>query len=348
MLVSTRHVARLLGMPWKDIERIASTAGRYYSPFDRRKTRGKGKWRHIDNPRGVLKDLQRGIQRHILAPISLPETILGGVRGRSVRDHAEAHVGQPVLVTLDLSACFPRITRHAVYAVYTAKVGCSPGIARILTQLTSFQQALPQGAPTSPTIANLVLLDLHQELQVLARNLGLALTFYVDDIAISGARACEAIEPTIRAVMNHGHGVSRRKIVVAHSGMKQALTGQVVNSVVSIDREKRRDIFQRILDLASSESPLDADLRSVRSSIAHVEYTNPSQGAVLRRLADRTLPDIGFDGHRPRTDETRACRHRRTHRTKVVARTSIYIGEETSGASANGGRQPPQTARSAS
>jgi hypothetical protein len=307
-------------MPWKDIERIASTAGRYYSPFDRRKTKGEGKWRHIDNPRGVLKDLQRKIHRQLLAPIVLPDTILGGVRGRSVRDHAEAHVGQPILVTLDLSSCFPSITRHAIYDVYMRQVECSPAIARILTQLTSFQQALPQGAPTSPTLANLALLDLHRELQVLARNFGLALTFYVDDIAISGARAREAVEPTILAVMRHGHGVSRRKIVVAHSGVKQALTGHVVNSVVSIDRPKRRDLYQRILDLASVECPLDVDLRSVRSSIAHVEYTNPSQGAVLRRLADRVLPDVGVEGRRPRTDETRVCRHRRTHRTKSATR----------------------------
>lgn len=316
MLVSTRHVGRLLGMPWRDIERIASTAGRYYAPFDRRRVRGVGKWRHIDNPLGILKDLQRRIHKQLLMPISLPATILGGVRGRSVRDHAAAHVGASVLVTLDLSACFPNIDRHAIYNVYVNRIHCSPGIARVLTQLTSFQQALPQGAPTSPAIANLALLGLHEELLGIARRLNLSLTFYVDDIAISGAAARDAIEPTILAVMRHGHGVSRSKIIVATSGAQQRLTGYVVNSALSIERRKRHNLYSRILELAANEHVLDADLCSLRSSITHVETTNATQGAVLRRVADRLLPEVGVAGRRPRTDETRPCRHRRKHRTK--------------------------------
>ncbi len=316
MLVSTRKVAHMLGMPWSDIERIASKAGKYYKPFDRRKTKGQGKWRHIDNPVGVLKDLQKRIHRHLLLPISLPDTVLGGVRGHSARDHAEAHIGAPALVTLDLRACFPSIDRHAVYAVYMDRVHCSSGIARVLTQLTSFQQALPQGAPTSPSLANLALLGLHEELLLLARELDLTLTFYVDDIAISGERVRDAIEPAIRTIMRHGHGVPRKKIHIAGAGSKQHLTGYVVNSVLSIDRQRRRDLYMRIHEVAAMEAVPDHELRSIRSSISYVESTNPTQGLVLRRLADRLLPEVGVEGVRSRTDETCSCRHRRRHRLK--------------------------------
>lgn len=314
MIVSKNQVSHLLGRPWREVEAIAETAGRYYEPFDHRRVRGRGKWRHIDNPTGELKTIQGRIYQRILLPVQLPETITGGVRGRSVRDHAAPHVGQPALVTIDLRACFPSIDHRAVHRVYRG-LGCSPTIARTLTQLTTFQGCLPQGAPTSPALANLVLLDLHVELQQIARERGLVLTQYVDDIAMSGAGAQDAIEPVIQAIMRHGHSVSRRKVEVAHAGLQQRVTGTVVNEIQSVDRKYREELYVRIHELACAADPLDADLKAVRSKIAHVENVNATQGRVLRALAERILPETGVEGRRPRTDEYRRCAHRRRHRT---------------------------------
>lgn len=313
MIVSNGHMSNLLGRPWRDVVAIAETAGRYYKPFDHRRVRGQGNWRHIDNPTGDLKVVQTRIYQRILVPVKLPETITGGVRGRSVRDHAAPHVGQPALVTLDLRSCFPRIDHSAINRVYRG-LGYSPTIARVLTQLTTFQGCLPQGAPTSPALANLALLDLHVELLGIADARGLVLTQYVDDIAMSGASAQDAIEPVIQAIMRHGHSVSRRKVEVAHAGVQQRVTGTVVNEVQSVDRTYRRDLYMRIHELACAPDPLDADLRSVRSKIAHVESVNATQGRVLRSLADRILPVAGVGGRTPRTDEYRPCGHRRRHR----------------------------------
>jgi RNA-directed DNA polymerase len=203
MIVSTSHMSHTLGRPWREIEAIAESAGRFYQPFDHRRERGRGKWRHIDNPTGNLKAIQARIYKQILQSLALPETVTGGVRGRSVRDHAAPHVGQPALVTLDLRACFPRIDHHAINRVFR-RLGYSPTIAHVLTQLTTFQRSLPQGAPTSPALANLALLNLHVELQEIAQERGLVLTQYVDDIAMSGAGAQDAIEPVVQAIMRYG------------------------------------------------------------------------------------------------------------------------------------------------
>jgi RNA-directed DNA polymerase len=313
MIVSTKYMESLLRMPWREVERIAANAGSFYRAFDCRRERGAGKWRHIDNPKDALKAIQSRIYKCILLPVPMPDTITGGVRGRSVRDHAEPHVGHPVLVTLDLRSCFPRISHKAINRVYR-RLGYSPTIARVLTQLTTLHQALPQGAPTSPALANLALLDLHEELKRLAQSRGLTLTQYVDDIAISGADAQAVIEPAILTIMRHGHSVARRKVVVAHAGTQQKVTGTVVNVVRSIDRKYRQALYHRIHELACSENLIEAEIRSVRSAIAHVESTNLTQGAVLRSLADRILPEVGVEGRKPRTDEFRPCRHRRRHR----------------------------------
>lgn len=312
MIVSTRYVSRLLGLSWRGIEEIAARAGQYYEPFDTRKAGSDSKWRHIDNPKRDLKRLQTRIYQRILLPVPMPDTVIGGVRGRSVRDHAESHVGQSVVVTLDLRACFPNIKHPAVYDAYLS-LEYSPGIARILTQLTTFQGSLPQGAPTSPALANLTLLDLHADLQRIAEERSLVLTQYVDDVAMSGVGAQDAIEPAIAAITRRGHSVARQKVHVLHAGRQQIVTGNVVNVTRSVERRYRQKLYARIHDLASCVDPLDRDIRSAWSQIAHVEQVNDTQGAVLQRLAERILPERGRESAARSKSEYRPCKHRRRH-----------------------------------
>ena len=249
-LVSLRRLEHLLARDRRRIIEIAGSAGRYYRPFDRRRERGKGKWRHIDNPVGPLKAIQKEIQRKILRPLELPETMLGGVAGRSIRDYAAHHVQQPVLVTLDLQDCFPRIGDLKVYKVFREVLGCSTEIAGLLTKLTTFQHRLPQGAPTSPTLANLTLLRMHREIVELADGLGLICAFYLDDIALSGHRAGDAVNSVIKIIQKHGHSARRRKIRRMRSGEAQKVTSVVVNRKISAGRERRQMIRERIFELA--------------------------------------------------------------------------------------------------
>src|SRR5438046_1585603 len=107
-LVSLRRLEQILGWDRESLRRFAEHAGRYYRPFDRRRQRGTGKWRHIDNPTDDLKKLQQRIERRILNHVPLPATMMGAVSGRSIRDNATRHLGQSMVVTLDLRACFPR------------------------------------------------------------------------------------------------------------------------------------------------------------------------------------------------------------------------------------------------
>jgi hypothetical protein len=105
-VISRRRLEALLHRDHKDIERIASHAGRYYEPFDRQRM-GSTKWRHIDNPMQELKGLQSNIYRAILATYSFRANIIGGIPRRSIKDNMNGHVGQPLLVTLDIKNCFP-------------------------------------------------------------------------------------------------------------------------------------------------------------------------------------------------------------------------------------------------
>ncbi len=317
-LVSFRKLEQLLGWDRESLRRFAAHAGRYYRPFDRRRQRGTGKWRHIDSPTDELKEVQRRIEEKILNLLPLPETMMGAISGRSIRDNAAQHLRQPMLVALDLRACFPRTSYQKIFNVYRTSVGCSTEIASLLTKLTTFQRRLPQGAPTSATLANLTLLSLHADIAQIMASRGLRFTFYVDDVAFSGPDAEEAIEPVIRLIHKYGHSVRRDKIVVMPGNEPQRLTGVGVNRRISALPKRRQSIRQRIYELAARESIPDHELRSLRGSIESVRWLSPLQGLVLKRLVERHLPEVGTEGPRPRTDETPPCSNPRRHRWVVT------------------------------
>jgi len=226
-VISTRRLEALLRRDRDDIARIAAHAGRYYKPFDQQRT-GSTKWRHIDNPTPALKELQSGIYRAILATYSFRPNIFGGIPERSIKDNMREHLAQPLLVTLDIKNCFPHIhDLHHVFPMFR-RLGFSSEVASLLTKLTTFQHRLPQGAPSSSIIANLVMEPVHDEIDKIARVYGLHWSMYVDDIAISGTRAREAIVPLIRVLQREGYSVSHRKIRLMSRNERQALTGGVV------------------------------------------------------------------------------------------------------------------------
>jgi hypothetical protein len=305
-------------LEWSDLERIARHAGGYYKPFDRRRVRGVGEWRHIDNPVGILKDIQGRILRRILAAYLPPSSMCGGVTGRSTKNHAEPHVGQAVVITLDLKKCFPRISHRQIHNVYVEVIGCSAPIADVLTQLTTFQGRVPQGAPTSPALVNLALLEMHNEIAAITGAARVEMSFYVDDIALSGDSARATVEQVIRVVMSYGHGISCKKKHIMGGAAPQLVTSHIVNAKLGASPARRAAVYARIHELASCEDVKHCDLQSVRGEIGHIAWLNPAHGDVLRRLAERLLPTVGSEGRRPRSGETRACRHRRRHRRKVA------------------------------
>ena len=311
-LVSLRKLEELIGRPRKDLRRLAESAGRFYKPFDMRRI-GDSKWRHIDNPQGELKNIQRQIQRNILSTCHLPHTILGGVSGFTIKDNLEIHLAQPNLIRLDLRNCYPNTSHHKIYRVYKENLGCSKQIASLLTKLTTFQRRTPQGAHTSTTLVNLTLVPMHNELQKLAAELDLKITVWVDDIAISGKKAFDAIGPAIAIIKKHGYSVRRKKIELMRNSSRQTLTGGVLNRKISAGRRGRiEEIRQRIRSSGPNISM--HELQSIKGSINFVKWLCPEQGAMLKREAKKHLPQVAPIKHVPPRIETRRCRNASRHK----------------------------------
>jgi RNA-directed DNA polymerase len=191
---------------WNQEARRADGPQRHYRY--RWLAREYGTDRLIQMPKQRLREAQRRLYEALLRHVPVHAAAQGFVRGRSTLTHARQHVGHAWVLRLDLAQFFCHIARPRVQGVF-AMLGYAPAVARCLAALctnrvpTNVLQAaphgplpwsqrllfrdahLPQGAPTSPALANLVAFGLDVRLAALARKLGATYTRYADDLTFS-------------------------------------------------------------------------------------------------------------------------------------------------------------------
>ena len=159
-------------------------------------------WARIINPpKQELKDIQKRINAYLVMNITLPNYAFGGVKGKDNIRNARFHKGQKYVFQTDLKDFFPRITNKMVYDTFVEN-GFSHDVASLLTKLTTFQGHLPQGAPTSTYIANLVFVPTGKALQTIADREGLRFTTFVDDVTLSSQNDFKSVIPEIMAVIH--------------------------------------------------------------------------------------------------------------------------------------------------
>src|SRR5512145_803658 len=115
-----------------------------------------GSPRLIDEPGPDLKAVQHNILRHILDKQPPHAAAIGFRRKRSTADHAWAHAGAAIIITADIKDFFPSTARHRVEAWWNALDDYTDVQKKLLIELTTYLGSLPQGAPTSPALSNLV------------------------------------------------------------------------------------------------------------------------------------------------------------------------------------------------
>ena len=263
----------------------------------------------------------RRLLEKILLWVPVHPAAHGFVRSRSVRTHSAEHVGADVLVCLDLRSFFTAVTMARVDGVFRA-MAYPEAVARTLAGLTTHRTPtwvlarmpsgggsadrhrlharlrtphLPQGAPTSPGLANLAAFVLDRRLTGLATTLGAHYTRYADDLAFSGS-ALLSPSRLVRVVTaiatGEGFTVNTAKTRVRRSTQRQQLTGVVVNARPGIAREERDRLRAVLHDvrLHGVESANRAGHLAFRAHldgrVGWVESVNPAQGGRLRRQFD--------------------------------------------------------------
>jgi len=276
---SLRNLEYKIGISRAELKQLASSAASYYHPFTTEKKSlpfprrvKSSKPRKIDNPADQLKRTQRLINKYVLGAFPLPTYMFGGVSGKTVVDNVTCHLGAQVLVTIDVRSFFPSVTHHMVFSVWRDFLGFSPELSHLLTKLTTFGGHLPQGAPTSAMLANLVLHRHDVVLRDECRRLGITYTTWIDDLAFSGENTRTIIPVVIRELGKAGFKIARKKLVVAGPGSRKVINGILLNRVPSVLPEKIRQLRSGIHKLATREVPSHHLKRYVSSLAARIDY----------------------------------------------------------------------------
>ena len=253
------ELARRLGMHPREIRRFQGGYREFSVP------KRTGGTRRILAPDDEFKELQRRILRRLLARLRAHPAVHGFERGRSIVTNALAHQGQEVVVRFDLVDFFGSTSDERVQR-YFRRIGWNRQAAKILTRLCTHEGGLPQGAPTSPRLSNLVNYRLDARLAGMANALGGVYTRYADDITLSFPKqapkeswmarsgkpapfrlaSCPNKIAFLRAFVRRVAGEEgyrvhrRRKQSVRRCHHRQTVTGLVVNARVNLPRTTRR------------------------------------------------------------------------------------------------------------
>ena len=269
--------------------------------------------RLIEAPKDRLKRAQRRILTEILDGVPTHPCAHGFVRGRSVHTHAALHTGRAWVLRLDLRCFFGSIHAARVQGVFRS-LGYPSRVAGLLTGLTTTwtpgdvtiaypwnQPHLPQGAPTSPALANAIAWRLDRRLHGLAVAEGCTYSRYADDLTFSGARPRRVfLELVEQIVRDEDFALRHDKTRLRSQGTHQRVTGLVVNTTPGVAR-KQRDRIRALVHRAEHHGwgavqvPDVADPEAwVRGWVSWIHAANPAHGAPLvARLAelDRRTPD---------------------------------------------------------
>ena len=205
---------------------------------------GKYWSRTINPPCEELKRIQQNINGYLINNIPMPEFAYGGVKGKDNILNAKRHKGQKYVFQTDLTDFYPYISSKRVYGMFV-RVGFSADVASKLTKLTTYKGHLPQGAPTSTTIANLVFEPTGQKLQKLAEEHQLRLTTFVDDVTISSQSQFKDLTPEmIRILERDGFRISRNKTSYK-SGIVEITGVRCLNNSMTTTRKFKQKYEQR-------------------------------------------------------------------------------------------------------
>lgn len=238
------HLCLLTGRSRQYMASVINASQKHWRSFRlQKRTHG---YREISVPYPALIGVQRWIYSNILSRIPVSPYCHGFVRRKSILTNAKWHIGNPELLKIDLMDFFPSIHINRVIALFRQQ-GYNPKVSYYLASLCCLEGALPQGAPTSPCLSNLIARPLDYRLKTLARHKGLNYTRYADDITFSGDKIEHSLIDTIKGIIeDEGFRINEEKTRLYKNGNRRIVTGICITDTLSIPREYKRAIRQEL------------------------------------------------------------------------------------------------------
>lgn len=283
----------------KKLYSISNKVEKNYKVYKIKKRNGK--YRTIYEPNGTLKHIQRQILNNILNNKAISKYATAYHKNISLRDNALPHVNKKIILKLDIKNFFDNIKFIDVYNCCFPIEYFPKSVGMILTYLCTYNEHIPQGAPTSAYISNLIMKDFDDEIGNWCEENNISYTRYSDDMTFSGEFNPQTIISKVRKMLYKlDLELNNEKIHVISNSNCQSVTGIVVNEKTQTNIKYRSKIRQEIYYI--NKYGIDSHLKYANIKLNKKQYLNNLYGRILFVL-QVNKKDIEFIKYKKRIKE---------------------------------------------
>lgn len=248
VIFDSTHFSKLVGYQKQYIKRVANNTPFFYRTFKiTKKNTAKGvrKFRTIKEPLPSLKEIQIWILNNILEKVEISSYAKAYAKNLSIKDNAELHTNKKMLLTVDIKDFFTSISSSKVEKLFL-DIGYSKLLANLFGKICTLEGSLPQGAPTSPYLSNILLKDFDKRVMEYCKINKLNYTRYSDDLAFSGEsiNKNELLNRLNLELSKEDLKINESKTHLMAASQRQVVTGLIVNEKPQVPKKKRREIRQ--------------------------------------------------------------------------------------------------------
>lgn len=240
IIFTQNHLCALLGYQPVYVYAVSNAPCNFYHYYKVQKKNGGT--RNISEPLPNLKEIQRWILENILYRFEISPYAKAYVKNRSIKDNVRFHRRQRKVLSLDVKDFFGHLTDWMVYQLFIES-GYSESVAMMLTNLCCLEGSLPQGAPTSAALSNILMKDFDYKIGDFCKMFKIRFTRYADDMTFSGdfdeTKVISFVKKNLRDMQLT---INDAKTRVRKQGQQQEVTGIVVNYKPQLARSIRKDI----------------------------------------------------------------------------------------------------------
>ena len=263
VIYNSANLSALVGYNKKYLKRVAQFTPYFYRTFRVLKA-NKKKFRTISEPLPSLKEIQKWILDNILYEIPISRFVKSYTPKRSIKDNIKYHKNQTVVLSMDIKDFFPSIKIDRIDTLFLS-FGYSPLVSGLLSKICCLNGSLPQGAPTSPYLSNIILKSFDDIMEIYCTENSIRYTRYADDLTYSGDfNHVELISFVKDTLSSSGFILNDQKTRIMKSNQRQLVTGIVVNEKAQVPREIRKKLRQEAFYI--EKYGLDDHIRFINNS----------------------------------------------------------------------------------
>ena len=291
IIYNAYHLSNLVGISHEYLFKISNSPNSGYRKFKIDKKNGGT--RTINEPLPNLKIVQNWILREILENISVSPYAKAYKKGVNIKSNVRFHKKQKLVFHLDIKDFFINLKQHKVLSLFL-KLGYSKEVSVLLAKLCTLNNSLPQGAPTSAYLSNVLLGNFDNSISKLCNSKHIRYTRYADDMNFSGDFNYKKLQyRVVQELSNLGLELNEEKTTLMKKNQRQIVTGIVVNEKVQVPNNMRKQLRKEVyfiqkygikshIQHTNMDTTEDYYLKSLLSRIGYCIFINPEEKELIK------------------------------------------------------------------